>query len=323
MQESAGNDPYGAYCEDGVPILVTALDAPEYRQKLLSQTLMPPPSTRVITLANQKGGVGKTTSTVNIAAGFAQQGFTTVVIDMDSQGNASTALSVDRSTSQLSMYDVMTDGCDLGKVLQECPHVPGLFVAPSTIELAGIDIELFQHSDGMHRLYYAISEFLRHYESPDYIFIDCPPSLGLATINSLVAADEVLVPLQAEYYSLEGLQQLRFTISKMKNSLNDQLNVSGILVTMYDARNNLSKDVYAEVYRAFPELVFQHVIPRSVRAAEAPSHQQTVMTMDPASPVSVAYLGAAVEIATHGADNRRICSSFFLSDNVSAQERTS
>lgn len=297
---------------NNLPFLVTQLIASEYKEDLDKKKLSPPTSTRVITLANQKGGVGKTTSTVNLAAALAQAGMSTIVIDMDSQGNASTALAADRGPGVPTMYDVILGENILGDALQECPFIDNLYVAPSTIELAGIDIELYGESDGMHRLYEAISTFFVNFEAPDYIFIDCPPSLGLSTINSLVAADEVLVPLQAEYYSLEGLQQLRYTISKMKNTLNDQLRISGILVTMYDARNNLSQDVYREVQKAFPGLILDHVIPRSVRAAEAPSNQQTVMTMDPYSPVAVAYQASAYEIADHGINNQRSDSSFFL-----------
>lgn len=261
-----------------------------------------PQRTRVLSLANQKGGVGKTTTTVNLAAACALKGCQVLVIDMDSQGNASTALGIDHPIGTPSMYDVIVNHQPLAHVIQPCPHVEGLSVAPATIDLAGISIEIFNEADRAHRLYQALVDFFHTKPELDYIFIDCPPSMDLPTLNALVAADEVLIPLQAEYYSLEGLNQLRFSLSQIRQSLNDQLTVAGIIVTMFDGRNNLSRDVYNSVKEFFPELLFDVAIPRSVRAAEAPSNQQTVMTMAPQSMVALSYMAAALELAQRGYD---------------------
>lgn len=280
-------------------------------QRLANMTIRRPERTRVIALANQKGGVGKTTTTVNLAAACALKGLDVLVIDMDAQGNASTALGIDHYVGVPSMYNVIIDGLRLADVIQPCPHIDNLRVAPATIDLMGISVEIFNESDRAHRLYQALVDFFKDNKAPDFIFIDCPPSIDLPTLNALVAADEVLIPLQAEYYSLEGLQQLQFSLSQIKRSLNEGLGIAGIIVTMYDKRNNLSRDVYDEVKKVYPSLLFETAIPRSVRAAEAPSNQQTVMTMAPQSSVAIAYLAAALELAERGYTHPDAGSVFF------------
>jgi chromosome partitioning protein len=251
--------------------------------------------TRVITVANQKGGVGKTTSTVNIAAAIAQAGHSVVVIDMDPQGNASTALGADHREGTPSVYEVLTGEATLRDVLQECPDVPGLWTAPATIDLAGAEIELVAQVAREYRLARSVAALLA--ERPvDYVFLDCPPSLGLLTLNGLVAAREVLLPIQCEYYALEGLSQLLRTIDMVRTHLNPELRVGAILLTMYDGRTRLAFQVAQEVRTHFGEQVLSTIIPRSVRVSEAPSYSQTVLTYDPTSSGALAYREAAAEV---------------------------
>ncbi|WP_426247255.1 ParA family protein [Nocardioides sp. LHG3406-4] len=267
-----------------------------------------PPSTRVFVVANQKGGVGKTTSTVNVAAGLAQLGQRVLVIDLDPQGNASTALSVEHRRGVPSTYDMLVDGAALADVISECPDVPGLFVVPATIDLAGAEIELVSVVARENRLHRAVaahplvgSADEAGDERFDYVLVDCPPSLGLLTLNALVAGAEMLIPIQAEYYALEGLGQLLETVEMVKKHLNPRLVVSTILVTMYDARTRLAAGVAQEVRDHFGETVLRTAVPRSVRVSEAPSYGQTVMTYDPGSPGALSYLEAAREIASRPA----------------------
>ena len=253
--------------------------------------------TRIITIANQKGGVGKTTSTVNIAAAIAQAGHRVLVIDLDPQGNASTALGVEHHEGTASTYEVLTGDMTLAEVIQPCPDIPGLFAAPATIDLAGSEIELVAAEGREYRLRRALETYLATTpETPDYVFLDCPPSLGLLTLNGLVAAREVLLPIQCEYYALEGLSQLLRTVEMVKAHLNPELQVSAILLTMYDGRTRLASQVADEVRRHFGARVLTTVIPRSVRVSEAPSYSQTVVTYDPASSGAVAYREAAHEV---------------------------
>ena len=265
-----------------------------------------PAATRVLTVANQKGGVGKTTTTVNVAAALAQAGLTVLVIDIDPQGNASTALGIDHHAEVPSIYDVLVDGTPMAEVVQECPDIPGLWCAPATIDLAGAEIELVSLVARETRLQRAIAAYLTQVEGselpvPDYVLVDCPPSLGLLTVNAFVAAQEVFIPIQCEYYALEGLSQLLKNIELIRNHLNPTLHVSTILLTMYDGRTRLSAQVAEEVRNHFPEQVLRNTVPRSVRISEAPSHGQTVMTYDPNSSGALSYLGAAAELADRGA----------------------
>jgi chromosome partitioning protein len=255
-------------------------------------------------VANQKGGVGKTTSAVNLAAALAQHGLRVLLLDLDPQGNASTALSIDHHRGTPSTYDALVDGVPLADVVQPNPEVAGLFVVPSTIDLAGAEIELVSMVAREGRLRKAIHAhplvFGTGPDRFDYVLIDCPPSLGLLTLNALVAADEMLIPIQAEYYALEGLGQLLETVEMVKAHLNPDLVVSTILLTMYDARTRLSAGVADEVRTHFAGQVLRTSIPRSVRISEAPSYGQTVMTYDPGSAGALSYLEAAREMALAG-----------------------
>lgn len=280
------------------PEAVTRAAPPAPRRPRLPR----PPSTRVLTVANQKGGVGKTTTAVNLAAALAQSGLATLVLDMDPQGNASTALGIEHHSEVASLYDVVVEGAPLADVIQECPDVPGLWCAPATVDLAGAEIELVSMVARETRLRRAIDDYLAariaQGQPPlDYVFIDCPPSLGLLTVNAFVAAREVLIPIQCEYYALEGLSQLLKNVQLIQSYLNPELVVSTILLTMYDGRTRLSAQVADEVRAHFDDEVLRTTVPRSVRISEAPSHGQTVMTYDPASSGAFSYLEAARELA--------------------------
>jgi chromosome partitioning protein len=256
-----------------------------------------PDQTRIMVVANQKGGVGKTTTTVNVAASLALHGARVLVIDLDPQGNASTALGIDHHAEVPSIYDVLVDSKPLSDVVQPVKDVEGLFCAPATIDLAGAEIELVSLVARESRLQRAIQA----YEQPlDYILIDCPPSLGLLTVNAMVAGAEVLIPIQCEYYALEGLGQLLRNVDLVRGHLNPALHVSTILLTMYDGRTRLASQVAEEVRSHFGEEVLRTSIPRSVRISEAPSYGQTVLTYDPGSSGALSYLEAAREIAMRG-----------------------
>jgi chromosome partitioning protein len=272
------------------------------RERLLGRELPKPEKTRIFTVSNQKGGVGKTTTTVNIAAALAAAGLNVLVIDIDPQGNASTALGVEHHADVDSIYDVLINDLPLHDVVAPCPDIAKLICAPATIHLAGAEIELVSLVAREQRLRRAIDVYAKERakngeERLDYIFIDCPPSLGLLTVNAFCAAGEVLIPIQCEYYALEGLSQLLKNIEMIQKHLNADLVVSTILLTMYDGRTNLAAQVAAEVREHFPEQVLGAVVPRSVRISEAPSYQQTVMTYDPSSTGALSYLEAAAEIA--------------------------
>lgn len=266
-----------------------------------------PRATRVFVVANQKGGVGKTTSTVNVAAALAQLGQRVLVIDLDPQGNASTALGVEHRRGVPSTYDALVEGAPLADVIAPSPEIEGLSVVPATIDLAGAEIELVSVVARESRLRKAIhghplvgSADEAGEDRFDYVLVDCPPSLGLLTLNALVAGNEMLIPIQAEYYALEGLGQLIETVEMVKAHLNPALDISTILVTMYDARTRLASGVAEEVREHFGDQVLKTTIPRSVRVSEAPSYGQTVMTYDPGSPGALSYLEAAREIAIKG-----------------------
>lgn len=264
-------------------------------------TLERPAETRTLTVSNQKGGVGKTTTTVNLAAALADHGFHVLVVDIDPQGNASTGLGVQHSAETDSIYDVLIEDLALADVVSECPDIERLQVVPATIHLAGAEIELVSLVAREQRLQRSLDEYHQYREEQglprlDYVFIDCPPSLGLLTVNAFVAAREVLIPIQCEYYALEGLTQLINNIQLIQKHLNPDLDVSTILLTMYDGRTNLAAQVVEEVKEHFSSQVLESKVPRSVRIAEAPSYQQSVISYDRASTGALAYLEAAAEI---------------------------
>jgi chromosome partitioning protein len=258
-----------------------------------------PSSCRIITIANQKGGVGKTTTAVNLAASLAMHGARVLVVDLDPQGNASTALDVDHHSGITSVYNVLVDGEPLSSVVRPVAGFPHLYCAPAAIDLAGAEIELVPLVARETRLGRAVAAY--DASNLDYIFIDCPPSLGLLTVNALVAAPEVLIPIQCEYYALEGLEQLLRTVDLVRSHLNPALAVTTILLTMYDGRTRLASQVADEVRDHFGGVVLGSVIPRSVRVSEAPSYGQSVMTYDPGSTGALAYLEAARELALRSA----------------------
>ena len=288
--------------DDSSPIARELARENKRRERLLGRELPKPEKTRIFTVSNQKGGVGKTTTTVNIAAALAAAGLNVLVIDIDPQGNASTALGIEHHADVDSIYDVLINDIPLQDVVAPCPDIAKLICAPATIHLAGAEIELVSLVAREQRLRRAIDVYAKERakngeERLDYIFIDCPPSLGLLTVNAFCAASEVLIPIQCEYYALEGLSQLLKNIEMIQKHLNADLVVSTILLTMYDGRTNLAAQVAAEVREHFPEQVLGAVVPRSVRISEAPSYQQTVMTYDPSSSGALSYLEAAAEIA--------------------------
>ena len=262
----------------------------------LKEAMAKPVSTRIFTVANQKGGVGKTTTTVNIAAALSMGGLRVLVIDLDPQGNASTALGVEHRQSA-GVYEVLMGDAQISDVIQKVAGFPALDCVPSNTSLANAEINLVSMVARELQLKAAIDEISANY---DYIFIDCPPSLGLLTINAFAGSKELLIPIQTEYYALEGLSQLLETYSVVKKRLNPSLNLSTIVLTMFDSRTRLSNDVAANVRAHFPVELIDIPIPRAVRVSEAPSYNQTVMTYDPLSPGAIAYMQVAREIAERG-----------------------
>jgi len=283
--------------------LASELENLTKRRANLSDVSLPKPGkTRVFTVANQKGGVGKTTTAVNIAAALAHFGARVLVIDLDPQGNASTALGIEHHGNIASIYDVVVGGSELASVIKQSPESANLYCAPANLDLAGAEIELVSLAAREYRLKKALDSYLASASGQeiDYVFIDCPPSLGLLTINAFVAATEVLIPIQCEYYALEGVSQLVGSIDMIRSHLNPALVMSTILLTMYDQRTNLAQQVVSDVRTHFSAQTLNAVIPRSVRVSEAPSYGQTVVAYDHSSPGSVSYQEAAVEIAHRG-----------------------
>ncbi len=286
----------------GTPLAREIYENGERLATVESQRLPRPAKTRIFTISNQKGGVGKTTTAVNIAAALASKGLQVLVIDLDPQGNASTALGIEHHAGIQSIYEVLIADVPLENVIKVSPEMPGLTCVPATINLTGAELELVSMVAREQRLRTAIETYLETTMTPpDYIFIDCPPSLGLLTINAWVAAREVLVPIQCEYYALEGVEQLENYINMIKKQLNRDLVISTVLLTMFDNRTNLATDVANEVRNHFKTEVLNSVIPRSVRVSEAPSYGKTVITYDRRSPGAISYLEAAIEIANRGA----------------------
>ena len=260
-------------------------------------TFRKPETTRIIAVANQKGGVGKTTTTINLGAALAELGRKVLIVDFDAQGNASSALGVEHPAGTPSTYDVIIGGARMEDVVQPCPDIDGILVCPATIDLSGAEIELVDVSEREYRLSVALREYVATHREIDVVLIDCPPSLGLVTLNVMVAANEVVIPIQAEYYALEGLSQLWRTVERIGADLNPGLQVSGMLLTMADKRTRLSEEVESEVRSHFPEHTFETVIPRSVRISEAPSYGQTVITYDGKNVGAIAYRKAALELS--------------------------
>lgn len=293
--------------DDLTPLARAAQATVLVRAGIPQEQLSRPSETRVFVVANQKGGVGKTTSTVNLAAALTQLGQRVLVIDLDPQGNASTALNIEHRQGTPSTYELLVDGASIVDLARPCPDAAGLWVVPATIDLAGAEIELVSVVAREQRLKKALDAHPRIGTAEavgedrfDYVFIDCPPSLGLLTLNALVAGAEMLIPIQAEYYALEGLGQLLATVDMVRAHLNPDLAVSTIVLTMYDARTRLAAGVAQEVREHFGNQVLKTAIPRSVRVSEAPSYGQTVMTYDPGSPGALSYLEAAREIVVRG-----------------------
>ena len=269
----------------------------------LKEPMATPIKTRIFTVANQKGGVGKTTTAVNVAAALAMGGLRVLVIDLDPQGNACTALGIDR-TNLDGMFEVLVNDRPISEVVQKAAGFPHLECAPADMALAGAEVNMVSFVSRESRLKFALEKFLQEREAQgqriDYVIIDCPPSLGLLTVNALTAAAEVLVPIQCEYYSLEGLTLLLQTLQQVQQLLNKSVRISTIVLTMYDSRTRLANDVANSVRQHFPKELIDIPIPRAVRISEAPSFNQTVMTYDASSPGAVAYMQIAREIAQRG-----------------------
>lgn len=250
---------------------------------------------RVIAIANQKGGVGKTTTTINLATALTERGKTVLIIDLDPQGNASTGLGMAPESRSLTTYDLLVEGALIENVSRET-SVDNLYLAPATTDLSSADIELMSNSRRIFKLRAALTQISRMPRAIDYVLVDCPPSLNLLTVNAMVAADSVLVPLQSEFFALEGLSQLLLSIREVRETANPKLRIEGVVLTMYDRRNNLSRQVEDDARANLGDLVFRTIIPRNVRVSEAPSFAMPVLRYDPSSQGAQAYLGLADEI---------------------------
>lgn len=271
-------------------------------QAIQSAKVPTPTETRIFTVSNQKGGVGKTTTAVNLAAALARKGLRVLLIDLDPQGNASTAVGVDHQRGTPGTYEVIAKGADIKDLMVESAEHENLYCLPATIDLASAELDLFDADAREYKLRDALRKFLKgNTNPPHYVFIDSPPSLSLLTMNGLCAATEVLVPIQCEYYALEGVALLKAHIDRVKEKMNKNLQLSTILMTMHDGRTRLSSEVAEEVRNFFPKQTLRAIIPRSVRLSEAPSFRQSGIGFDSKNPGSLAYFEAAIEIAKRGA----------------------
>ncbi|WP_102335220.1 ParA family protein [Salimicrobium jeotgali] len=251
---------------------------------------------KIISIANQKGGVGKTTTSVNLSAGLAHLGYNVLLVDIDPQGNATSGVGVEKGETEECIYNVLIEDVSITSVLKQT-STERLDVIPATIQLAGAEIELVPTISREVRLKNALDEVKDNY---DYVIIDCPPSLGLLTLNSLTASDTVMIPVQCEYYALEGLSQLLNTIRLVQKHLNKQLLIEGVVLTMFDARTNLASQVMEEVKKYFQDRVYEAVVPRNVRLGEAPSYGEPIITYDPRSRGAEVYLELAKEVVANG-----------------------
>ena len=254
-----------------------------------------PEGPKIIAVANQKGGVGKTTTAINLAAGLVEEGKRVLVVDLDPQGNASTGLGVDLDARDYTTYELLLEDIDLNDVIQET-DLPGLCIIPATVDLSSADIELLSAEKRSFLLHDALRQTQMDAFKFDFILIDCPPSLNLLTVNAMIAAHSVLVPLQSEFFALEGLSQLMLTVREVRQSGNKELRIEGVVLTMYDRRNNLSQQVEHDARSNLGDLVFKTVIPRNVRVSEAPSFAMPVLSYDSQSKGAVAYRALATEI---------------------------
>lgn len=254
-----------------------------------------PAQPRIIAVANQKGGVGKTTTAINLAAALVETGLRVLVVDLDPQGNASTGLGIEAEDRSYTAYDLLLDEADLHEVVRDT-GIAGMGIVPATVDLSSADIELISNEKRSFLLHDALRQPAMDSFSWDFILIDCPPSLNLLTVNAMVAADSVLVPLQSEFFALEGLSQLMLTIREVRQTANPRLRIEGVVLTMYDRRNNLSQQVEQDARDNLGDLVFDTVIPRNVRVSEAPSYAVPVLTYDSSSQGAQAYRALAIEL---------------------------
>ena len=247
---------------------------------------------KVICVFNQKGGVGKTTTNINLCAYLALEGYKVLTVDIDPQGNTTSGFGIDKNNLEVSMYDVLTSGTPIDDVIIKSDLVSNLYIAPSTMELAGAEVEMISRENREHILADKIAQIKNEY---DYLLIDCPPSLGITTINALTSSNSVLIPIQCEYYALEGVGQLVNTIQLIKKSLNKNIEIEGILLTMFDFRTNLSNEVYNEVKKYFTDKVYENTIPRNIKLAEAPSFGLPIVLYDGKCKGAEAYLNFTKE----------------------------